>query len=159
MRPRPSISCNKSSSFRNIQITMVLSPFWLRGHYMKLRTLTFAIGLALGSTLAFAQGGGGGGGSGSGGGAGGASGGATSSSTTGSSVGTSIGGPSDVTTSGALDRGATEPLRSSSRDRSNTNLGPSDPRIGRNARNARASTNRWDRHLNDRHSPIDRIRR
>src|SRR5215212_1304069 len=129
---------------------------------MKLRILTYAIAIALSSTLAFAQSGGGGGGSG--GGAGGASGGSTGSSTTGSSttgssVGSSIAGPTDVHTSGALDRGATEPLSTSRRDRSNTNLGPSDPRIGQNARNARASTNRWDRHLNNRHSPIDRIRR
>src|SRR4051812_8556925 len=147
---------------------------------MTLRILTFATAIALSSTLAFAQGGGGGGG-GSGGGAG--SGGSTGSSTSGSStsgssstgssttgsssirssgpgsVGSSIGGPSDVTTSGALDRAATEPLSRSRRDRSDTNLNPSDPRIGQNSRNARASTNRWDRHLNDRHSPIDRIRR
>src|SRR4051794_2245891 len=144
---------------------------------MTLRILTFATAIALSSTLAFAQGGGGGGG-GSGGGAGGGSGGSTGSSTSGSSstgssttgsssirssgpgsVGSSIGGPSDVTTSGALDRAATEPLSRSRRDRSDTNLNPSDPRIGQNSRNARASTNRWDRHLNNRNSPIGRIRR
>src|SRR5204862_549802 len=132
----------------------------LRGDHMKLRTLTFVTAMALSSSLAFAQGGGGGGGGGgSGGGGGGGSSGSSASSGVGSSVGSSISGPSDVTTSGALDRTATEPLRRSSSDRSNTNLRPSDPRIGQNSRNARASTNRWDRHLNDRHSPIDRIRR
>src|SRR5436305_9854172 len=111
---------------------------------MNLRTLTFVTAMALGSSFAFAQGGGGGGGGGggSGGGASGASSGSSASSGVGSSVGSSISGPSDVTTSGALDRTATEPLRRSSRDRSNTNLRPSDPRIGQNSRNARASTNR-----------------
>src|SRR3954471_6762130 len=124
---------------------------------MKLKVLTFAAAITLGSTFALAQGGGGGGGAG-GAGAGGSSG-STSGGSVGSSVGSSISGPSDVGTSGALDRTATQPLNSRGTERSDTRLGPSDPRIGQNSRNARASTNRWDRHLNDRHSPVDRIRR
>jgi hypothetical protein len=120
---------------------------------MKLRALTFATAMALSSTLAFAQGGGSGG---SGGGAGGASGGSASSSGVGSSVGSSIGGPSDVTTSGALDRGATQPLSRSTRDRSNTRLTPSDPRIGENPRDAEASINKVPR--SDGNSVINRNR-
>jgi hypothetical protein len=138
--------------------SMVFASLELRGHHMKIRTLAFVTAMALSSTLAFAQGGGGGGGggSGSGGGAGGASGGSASSSGVGSSVGSSIGGPSDVTTSGGLDRGATEPLDRSTRDRSNTGLTPSDPRIGENPRNARASINKVPR--SDRNSVINRNR-
>jgi hypothetical protein len=67
-----------------------------------------------------------------------------------------IGGSSDVATSGALDRGATESLSRSSRDRSNTNLSPSDPRIGQNPRDARGSINNVDR--SDRNSIINRNR-
>ena len=123
---------------------------------MKLRTLTFVAAMAFSSTLAFAQGGGGAGG-GSGGGGGGASGGGSASSSgVGSSVGSSISGPSDVNTSGALDRGATEPLSRSTSDRSNTRLTPSDPHIGQNSRNARASINKVPR--SDRDSPINRGR-
>ena len=65
-------------------------------------------------------------------------------------------GPSDVTTSGALDRGATESLVRSSRDRSNTNLNPSDPRIGQNPRDAMGSIDKVDR--SDRNSVINRGR-
>jgi hypothetical protein len=125
---------------------------------MKLKVLSVAAAVTLGSTFALAQGGGGGGG-GAGGAGGGGSSGSTSAGSVGSSVGSSISGPSDVGTSGALDRTATQPLNSRGAERSDTRLGPSDPRIGQNSRNARASTNRWDRHLNDRHSPVDRIRR
>jgi hypothetical protein len=71
-------------------------------------------------------------------------------------VGSSIGGPSDVTTSGALDRGATESLSGSGRDRSNTNLNPSDPYIGQNPRDAWGSINNVDR--SDRNSVINRNR-
>jgi len=71
-------------------------------------------------------------------------------------VGGSIGGPSDVTTSGALDRGATESLTRSGRDRSNTNLNPSDPRIGQNPRDAMGSIDKVDR--SDRNSVINRGR-
>ncbi len=67
-----------------------------------------------------------------------------------------IGGSSDVTTSGALDRGATESLSRSSRDRSNTNLNPSDPYIGQTPRDARGSINQVDR--SDRNSVINRNR-
>src|SRR5256886_15450703 len=94
---------------------------------MKLRTLAFVTATSLSSTLAFAPSG--------------ASGGSTGSFV----VGSSIGGPPDVTTSGALDRGATESLSRSSRDRSNTNLTPSDPRIGQNPRDARGSINQLER--------------
>ncbi len=62
----------------------------------------------------------------------------------------------DVTTSGALDRGATESLTRSSRDRSNTNLNPSDPRIGQNPRDAMGSIDKVDR--SDRNSVINRNR-
>jgi hypothetical protein len=61
-----------------------------------------------------------------------------------------------VTTSGALDRGAIEGLSRSSRDRSNTNLTPSDPRIGQNPRDARGSINQVER--SDRNSVINRNR-
>jgi hypothetical protein len=105
---------------------------------MKLRTWTFVTAMSLSSTLAFAQGG------------------ASGSSTGSFVVGSSIGGPSDVTTSGALDRGATESLSRSSRDRSNTNLTPSDPRIGQNPRDARGSINQVER--SDRNSVINRNR-
>ena len=105
---------------------------------MKLRTLAFVTAMSLSSTLAFAQGG--------------ASGGSAGSFV----VGSSIGGPSDVTTSGALDRGATESLSRSSRDRSNTNLTPSDPRIGQNPRDARGSIDQVER--SDRNSVINRNR-
>ena len=71
-------------------------------------------------------------------------------------IGSSIGGPSDVTTSGALDRGATESLSSSGRDRSNTNLYPSDPRIGQNPRDAMGSIDKVYR--SDRDSVINRNR-
>jgi hypothetical protein len=71
-------------------------------------------------------------------------------------VGSSIGGPSDVTTSGALDRGATESLSSGGRDRSNTNLNPSDPRIGQNPGDAMGSLDRVDR--SDHDSVINRGR-
>jgi hypothetical protein len=72
-------------------------------------------------------------------------------------VGSSISGPSDVTTSGALDRGATESLtRSGIGDRSNTNLNPSDPRIGQNPRDAMGSIDKVDR--SDRNSVINRNR-
>jgi hypothetical protein len=57
-----------------------------------------------------------------------------------------------VTTSGALDRGATESLTRSGRDRSNTNLNRSDPRIGQNPRDARGSIDKVDR--SDRDSVI-----
>ena len=105
---------------------------------MKLRTLTFVTAMSLISTLAFAQGGASGGSSGS------------------FVVGSSIGGPSDVTTSGALDRGATESLSRGGRDRSNTNLNPSDPRIGQNPRDAMGSIDKVDR--SDRNSVINRGR-
>src|SRR5712672_3293025 len=62
----------------------------------------------------------------------------------------------DVATSGALDRAATESLTGSSRDRSNTNLNPSDPRIGLNPRDAMGSINRVER--SDRDSVINRNR-
>jgi hypothetical protein len=62
----------------------------------------------------------------------------------------------DVTTSGALDRGATESLSRSGRDRSNTNLIPSDPRIGQNPRDAMGSIDKVDR--SDRNSVINRNR-
>src|SRR5712672_1567875 len=62
----------------------------------------------------------------------------------------------DVATSGALDRGATESLTRSGRDRSNTNLNPSDPRIGQNPRDARGSIDKVDR--SDRSSIINRNR-
>ena len=65
-------------------------------------------------------------------------------------------GPSDVTTSGALDRGAPESLSRSSRDRSNTDLTPSDPRIGQNPRDAMGSIDKVDR--SDRNSVINRGR-
>jgi hypothetical protein len=65
-------------------------------------------------------------------------------------------GLSDVTTSGALDRGATESLSRSSSDRSNTNLNPSDPRIGQNSRDVGGSINKVDR--SDRNSVINRGR-
>jgi hypothetical protein len=71
-------------------------------------------------------------------------------------VGSSIGGPSDVATSGALDRGATESLTRSGRDRSNTNLNPSDPHIGQNPRDAMGSIDKVDR--SDRNSVINRNR-
>jgi hypothetical protein len=71
-------------------------------------------------------------------------------------VGSSIGGPSDVTTSGALDRGATESLSRSGIDRSNTDLNPSDPRIGQNPRDAMGSIDKVDR--SDRDSVINRGR-
>jgi hypothetical protein len=61
-----------------------------------------------------------------------------------------------VTTSGALDRGATESLVRSSRDRSNTNLNPSDPRIGQNPRDARGSIDKVER--SDHNSVINRNR-
>jgi hypothetical protein len=125
---------------------------------MKLRIIWLASVLALSSTLAFGQSSGGSGG-GSGGGAGGGSGGSSGSSGVGSSVGSSIGGPSDVNTSGALGRGGTEPLRQTGSDRSNTNLGPSDPRIGQNSRNARASINKLHRHSSGLRSPISRTRK
>ncbi len=86
---------------------------------MKLRALSFVTAMSLSSTLAFAQGG------------------ASGNSIGSSYVGSSIGGPPDVATSGALDRGATESLTRHSRDRSNTNLNPSDPRIGQNPRECR----------------------
>jgi hypothetical protein len=105
---------------------------------MKLRTITFVTAMSFSSTLAFAQGG--------------ASGGSTGSFV----VGSSIGGPSDVTTSGALDRGATESLSRGGRDHSNTNLNPSDPRIGQNPRDAMGSIDRVDR--SDRNSVINRGR-
>ena len=65
-------------------------------------------------------------------------------------------GPSDVTTSGALDREATESLSRGSRDHSNTNLNPSDPRIGENPRDAMGSIDKVDR--SDRNSVINRGR-
>jgi hypothetical protein len=71
-------------------------------------------------------------------------------------VGSSIGGPSDVTTSGALDRGATESLSRSGRDRSDTNLNPSDPRTGQNPRDAMGSIDKVYR--SDRDSVINRNR-
>ena len=143
----------------NVEGNLALSSLWLRGRKMKPRIISFATVLALSSTLAFGQSGGGGSGGGSGGGAGGGSGGSSGSSGVGSSVGSSIGGPSDVNTSGALGRGATEPLRQTRTDRSNTNLGPSDPRIGQNSRNARASINKLHRHSGGLRSPISRIRK
>jgi hypothetical protein len=105
---------------------------------MKFKILKLVTAMSLSSTLAFAQGG--------------ASGGSTGSFV----VGSSIGGPSDVTTSGALDRGATESLSRSGRDRSNTNLNPSDPRIGQNPRDAMGSIDKVDR--SDRNSVINRGR-
>jgi hypothetical protein len=65
-------------------------------------------------------------------------------------------GPSDVTTSGALDRGATAGLSRSSRDHSNTNLNPSDPLIGQNPRDIGGSISKVDR--SDRNSVINRGR-
>ena len=62
----------------------------------------------------------------------------------------------DVSTSGALDRAATEPLSGGSRDRSNTDLYPSDPRIGQNPRGAMGSIDKVDR--SDRNSVINRNR-
>jgi hypothetical protein len=62
----------------------------------------------------------------------------------------------DVATSGALDRAATESLTGSSRDRSETSLNPSDPRIGQNPRDAMGSLNRVER--SDRNSVINRNR-
>src|SRR5215210_5746260 len=128
----------------NVEGNLALSSLWLRGRKMKPRIISFATVLALSSTLAFGQSGG--------------SGGSSGSSGVGSSVGSSIGGPSDVNTSGALGRGATEPLRQTRTDRSNTNLGPSDPRIGQNSRNARASINKLHRHSSGLRSPISRTR-
>jgi hypothetical protein len=61
-----------------------------------------------------------------------------------------------VATSGALDRGAIESLSRSSRDRSNTNLNPSDPRIGQNPRDVGGSIDKVDR--SDRNSVINRGR-
>jgi hypothetical protein len=101
---------------------------------MKLRTLTFVTAMSLSSTLAFA-----------------------SDGSTGSFVVASpIGDPSDVMTSGALDPGATESLSRGSRDRSNTNLNPSDPHIGQIPRDAWGSINKVDR--SDRNSVINRNR-
>jgi hypothetical protein len=97
---------------------------------MKFKILKLVTAMSLSSTLAFAQGGAG--------------------------VGSSIGGPSDVTTSGALDRVATESLNRGSRDHSNTNLNPSDPRIGQNPRDAMGSIDKVDR--SDRNSVINRGR-
>jgi hypothetical protein len=105
---------------------------------MNLKTLTFVTAMSLNSTLAFAQGGVEGGSIGRAG------------------VGSSIGGQSDVTTSGALDRGATESLSRSGSDRSNTNLNPSDPRIGQNPRDVGGSINKVER--SDRNSVINRGR-
>src|SRR5258707_13205821 len=51
----------------------------------------------------------------------------------------------DVTTSGALDRGATESLTRSSRDRSNTNLNPSDPGLGQQPNDAMGSIDKVER--------------
>jgi hypothetical protein len=96
---------------------------------MKFKILKLVAAMSLSSTLAFAQGG---------------------------AVGSSIGGPSDVTTSGALDWGATESLSRGSRDHSNTNLNPSDPRIGQNPRDAMGSIDKVDR--SDRNSVINRGR-
>ena len=61
-----------------------------------------------------------------------------------------------MTTGGALDRGATESLSRSGRDRSNTDLNPPDPRIGQNPRDAMGSIDKVDR--SDRDSVINRGR-
>ena len=61
-----------------------------------------------------------------------------------------------MTTSGDLDRGATESLSRSAIDRSNTDLNPSDPRIGQNPRDAMGSIDKVDR--SDRDSVINRGR-
>jgi hypothetical protein len=100
---------------------------------MKLRTLAFVTAMSLSSTLAFASGG--------------------SRSFV---VGSSIGDPSDVATSGALDPAATESLSRSGRDRSNTDLNPSDPHIGQRPRDVWGSINKVDR--SDRNSVINRNR-
>jgi hypothetical protein len=63
---------------------------------------------------------------------------------------------SDVSTSGALDRAATEPLSGGSRDHSNTSLYPSDPRIGQNPRDIGGSISKVDR--SDSNSVINRGR-